>query len=162
IELWLTRGADWQGSYASLFYDDEVYAAYINGLLLGRPRTSEPLGITNPGKPPHESLFSIQVVPAYLIVLSARAFGLTAVQAFIGQGRQAWRAAIAAGAVFAVLIFSYFFLWTAAAAWLACFVLVWLVARYSEWPMLVKRLAPTALFGTAALAVYVVLLSHRD
>lgn len=250
FDLWLVRGADWQGAYASHFYDEEYYVDYINGLLLGRPRMAEPFGIPEPGKPPHESLFSIQAVPAYLVVSFARLFGLTASQAvivlipllaflatfmlfylifavirnealaatgafavlvfgalaarhsvilnwmgwnkwpdyflflrfyepaavfpiffgfvallwqaFTRQNRQAWFAAIAAGLVFSVLIFSYFFLWTAAIAWLACFVLVWLIARRDEWQMLVWRLVPTALFGTAALVVYAVLLSHRD
>src|SRR5262249_23181332 len=38
-------------------------------------------------------------------------------------------AALAAGATLTVLIFSYLYLWTAAAAWLACFGLLWFYFR---------------------------------
>ena len=250
IDLWLTRGADGQGTFASSWCDEEVYAAYINGLLIGRPRTTQPLGIRAHEKPALESLFSIQVIPAYVIVSFARALGLTVTQVFIvlqpliaflsalvlfyllasvtrdealaalgaiailifgtlaarsgvaikwigggdlsthfpflrryqpsvafpiflgfvaliwqalaRQGRQAWQAAVAAGLVFAILVFSYFFLWTAAAAWLACLIGVWLIARSSDWSMLIKRLTPTALFAVVILALYALLLSHRD
>src|SRR5918911_4914369 len=42
------------------------------------------------------------------------------------EGRRArLKYAIMAGAIFAVLVFSYFYLWTAALAWLACLALVW-------------------------------------
>lgn len=249
IDLWITRGADWQGSYTSLCYDEENYGAYVNGLMLGRPRRAQPFEIIDPAKPFYESYFSIQMVPAYSIAFLARAFGLTLSQAFIvltpliaflsalmlfylftlitrreafaavgalavlvfgtlaarhsvaigwmgrswygnflflrryepsfifpvffgfialiwhaftGQGRRAWCAAIAAGLAFSLLIFSYFFLWTAAIAWLACFVLAWLVARFAEWPMIAKRLAPLSLCGAATLAVYALILTHRD
>ncbi|HZH29732.1 MAG TPA: hypothetical protein VEY11_03130 [Pyrinomonadaceae bacterium] len=40
--------------------------------------------------------------------------------------RNPWPSALAAGAVLALLIFSYFYLWTTAAAWLACLALLWL------------------------------------
>jgi hypothetical protein len=36
--------------------------------------------------------------------------------------------ALFAGLTFALLVYSYFYLWTAAAAWLACFALLWLAA----------------------------------
>jgi hypothetical protein len=249
IDLWITRGTDWQGSYASVCYDEEVYAAYVNGLVLGRPRRVEPLEIQRSGRPPHESLFSIQFIPAYLIALLTRAlrlsvsesfvvlaplmaylsalvlfyllasitrdealsavcavavlvFGTLAArhsvamdwigrswygsflflrryvhafsfpiflgfvainwQAFIRQRRQAWVAAIGAGLLFAVLVFSYFFMWTAALAWLACFVLIWLLARRHEWLLVIKRLTPTMLVAIPALTVYAVLFSHRN
>ena len=249
IDLWVTRGADWKGSFALLSYDEEVYAAYINGLVLGRPRRTEPLEIPNPGKPQHESLFSIQFVPAYCIALPTRAFGLTVAESFIlltllmayvstlilfyllasvtrdelfaaaaalavlilgtlaarhsvamgwfGRNwygsflflrryvhafafpiflgfilltrraliepdRQARRAALASGVLFAVLVFSYFFLWTAALAWLFCLVLIWLVARRSEWLLVVKRVAPTVLFAVSALTVYAFMFWQRN
>ena len=43
--------------------------------------------------------------------------------------RTAWIAAVAAAVVFGLLVFSYFYLWTAAAAWTACLVLLWIIAR---------------------------------
>lgn len=250
IDLWVTRGADWQGSYTSLCYDEEVYGAYINALISGRPRRTEPLDVPDVTQPPHESLFSIQVVPAYFIASFIYLFRLTVAQAFIvltplmaflaalmlfyllasvtrdealsalgalavlicgtlaarhsvavkwltnsywfgnflflrryqpsvafplffgfvllawqalrQQGREAWRAAIAAGAVFAVIIFSYFFMWTAAAAWLACFALVWLVARREEWSLVIKRLLPTAIFAGITFVPYALMLARRN
>lgn len=250
IDLWLTRGAEWQGAYASMFYDEEVYAAYLNGLVRGQPRSVQPLQV-DLTKPPSESLFSIQVVPAYLLVFLARVteatvpqifmaltplaaflatlmifyllalttgderlaaagalavlllgtpvsrdsvllkwllgkrvgsgsllflrryqpaivfpifFGYMALvwHAFTAQGHKAKQAAIAAGAAFAVIIFSYFFLWTAALAWLACLVLVWLMARRTEWLMVVKRLSAMMLLAVPAFAVYAMMLAHRD
>jgi hypothetical protein len=250
IDLWIARGADWQGAYASMFYDEEVYAAYVNGLLLGRPRTTEPLQVDSSG-PPTESLFSIQVVPPYLLVILASVthssvsqifIALTPVAAFLATlmifyllalatgderlaaagalavllfgtlasrdsvlfnwlfgrrvasgyflflrryqpaiifpaffayialawlsftvaGRKAWKAAIAAGAVLAALVFSYFFLWTAALAWLVCLVFVWLIARRWEWTTIVGRLLAIALFSAPALAVYSVMLTQRN
>ncbi|MDX6271587.1 MAG: hypothetical protein QOD28_2810 [Acidobacteriota bacterium] len=43
--------------------------------------------------------------------------------------RAALSYAFAAGAMFALLVYSYFYLWTTAAAWLACLALLWLIAR---------------------------------
>lgn len=44
---------------------------------------------------------------------------------------------VAAGVFFALLIYSYFYLWTAAAAWFFCFAILWLIAhpedRRSAW-----------------------------
>src|SRR5437868_5827411 len=83
IDLWHMRDADWQGGIAFHAYDEGIYAAYVNGLILGRSRRIDPLASYEAGKPQPESLFSIQFVPAYLIALPARALGLTAAQAFI-------------------------------------------------------------------------------
>ncbi len=83
IDLWVTRGAQWNGSFASQSYDEEIYAAYINGLALGRPRLSLPLEIPTPNKPSYESFYSIQLVPAYLVSTFVRASGFTVSEAFI-------------------------------------------------------------------------------
>src|SRR5437867_9973020 len=48
VDLWITLGHHWQGAFASLHYDEETYAAYINGLLSGRPRRVEPLARNEP------------------------------------------------------------------------------------------------------------------
>src|SRR5262249_39410837 len=63
IDLMVTRGANWQGSYTSLCYDEEEYAGYIQGLLLGRPRRHEPYGLIDPNKTQYETFLSLQVVP---------------------------------------------------------------------------------------------------
>lgn len=69
--------------------------------------------------------------------------------------------ALAAGLTFALLVFSYFYLWTTAAAWLSCLALLWLALRRDE------RRRASALFGVvgalalAALIPYFLLLSNR-
>jgi hypothetical protein len=71
------------------------------------------------------------------------------------------RSAILAGVIFALLVYSYFYLWTAAAAWLACLALLWLLLRPENY----RRALP--LFGVilalmiAALLPYSVLISNR-
>ncbi|HEV7904937.1 MAG TPA: hypothetical protein VGO96_13930 [Pyrinomonadaceae bacterium] len=79
------RGAEWHGSYAHFYSDEPAYSAYVNALIDGRPRLNDPYtGHDATGSAPQpESLFSIQFVPAYLISVPARAFGLTASTMFI-------------------------------------------------------------------------------
>src|SRR5207253_10879534 len=54
------------------------------------------------------------------------------------------------------------FLLTAALAWLFCLVLIWLVARRSEWLLVVKRVAPSVLFAVSALTVYAFMFWQRN
>ena len=68
---------------------------------------------------------------------------------------------IAAGLIFAFLIFSYFYLWTTAAVWLVCLALVWLVARPREWPNVALVFGVVGVFGLVTLVPYFVMLSHR-
>ncbi|HEX8072619.1 MAG TPA: hypothetical protein VF546_21905 [Pyrinomonadaceae bacterium] len=248
----LERASDWQGSYAVAQADEPVYAAYLNALIEGRPRRTDPLNdreATPTGAPLPESYFSIQFVPAYALALPARALGLTTTQVFMllpplaaalttltlfwlitlvtrderlaaagalcvlcfgtlaaGQGvgrlligvrtwydyfpfirryqpapafplffifcgcawlalvldaRRARRHAWLAGLAFALLVFSYFYLWTAAAAWFACLALVWLVARRGTLRKLTTRLAPTVALALAALVPYALLMARR-
>jgi hypothetical protein len=249
------RGRDWNGSYAYFSQDEIAYSAYVNALINGRPRRNDPYTGRDdaPDETPQaESLFSIQFLPAYLIAIPARLFGLSAPTTFIlltgiiaftsvlalfwlinmvtGDDRLAaaaalvvlclgtyailyapirmlsgadttftfeyfpflrryvpavpfpfffifcalvWRAAnsetrrrglaylLASGAVFALLVFSYFYLWTAAAAWLACFSVLWLAARPPEYKKYFKTLLIMVLLGGAALVPYFLLLSNR-
>src|SRR5438445_6052759 len=85
INLWIARGKNWQGSYVLTQGDEVAYSAYLNALIDGRPRRSDPFNGRDdqPGKPTYESLFSIQFVPAYAIALPARAFGLSSATVFI-------------------------------------------------------------------------------
>lgn len=253
--LMLKRGSQWNGSYAYFSQDEIAYSAYVNALIDGRPRRNDPYTgrDDSPGeKAQHESLFSIQFVPAYLTALPARAFGLSATTMFIlltvliafastlaifwlialvtndeqlaatgalavlclgtfavlyaplrilfggdttftfeyfpflrryvpgvpfpfffvfcalmwralaGAGKRDYLAnSLLAGAAFAVLVFSYFYLWTAAAAWLACLALLWLIARPEGWRSSVKALAIVGLLAGAALVPYFILLSNR-
>lgn len=81
-------------------------------------------------------------------------------------GRETLRAmlpwAVAAGSVFAVLVFSYFYLWTAAAAWLACFVLISTVVERERWRRVLTIAGIVGVIGVAALIPYFYLLSQRS
>lgn len=70
--------------------------------------------------------------------------------------------ALAAGLAFTVCVYSYFFLWTAAFAWLTLIALLWIIARPPRWR---EALISCALIGAIALAAllpYAFLLSHRS
>jgi hypothetical protein len=78
------------------------------------------------------------------------------------ESRNAARlAAAVAGVVFGVLVFSYFYLWTAAAAWLLCVALVWLAARPEGWRRDMNALSIVGGFAFVALLLYALLLSKR-
>jgi hypothetical protein len=250
VQMWRASGRAWHGSHLSFFFDEAAYAAYINALIDGRPRRSDPYtGRDNAtGAPQAESLFSIQFVPAYAVALPARLLGVSASTAFIAlsclaafasalalyqllfaltnddalaatgalsvlcfaslaqklvrtlRGLQTaylplpflrrylpaaplplfflfctliWRAlsvedrrasnvsAVLGGVSFALLVFSYFYLWTAAAAWLACLALLWLAARPPDRRRALRVFAIVGAIALAALAPYFYLLSHR-
>lgn len=69
---------------------------------------------------------------------------------------------IGSGACLSILVFCYFYLWTAGAAWMLCFGLVWFVVRPSE----KKRAIETTAFAfapvLAGLLFYAHLLSQRS
>lgn len=76
--------------------------------------------------------------------------------------RVAYRAAIGAGFTFALLVFSYFFLWTAAVAVLASVVVLWTVLRPEGYKAALRPFALLAALCLLALVPYVILLSHRS
>jgi hypothetical protein len=238
FRLIIERGGDWNGSYAIFSQDEVAYSAYVNALMGGRPRRNDPYTGRDDreGAPQHESLFSIQFIPAYLIAYTARALGISAATAFIlltatvaflstlalfwlirlvtkdeglaaagalvvvclgtfavlyaplralagldttytfeyfpflrryvpalpfplffvfcalvwravtsAERRAARTAGLLAGATFGLLVFSYFYLWTAAAAWAICFVLLSLAARREGYRKTLAPFAPVAL-----------------
>ncbi len=63
---------------------------------------------------------------------------------------------------FAFTVFSYFYIWTTAAAWLACLVLVWLVVRPDGWVKDLKAFAALAIACVASLIPYAYMLSKRS
>jgi hypothetical protein len=78
------------------------------------------------------------------------------------NARAGLRHAALAGAVFAVLVYSYFYLWTAAAAWLACLSVLWLTARPpGERRGALKVFGVIAILAIACLVPYLLLLSNR-
>src|SRR6185369_119774 len=85
IHLWVTRGSQWNGAYAGVQGDEFLYSAYINALLHGRSRRTDPFaGRDNtPTSPLPESTFSIQVVPSFLITSIGRVFGASSATLFI-------------------------------------------------------------------------------
>ena len=72
----ISRGAEWHGSYAAIegVGDEVAYSSYVNALIDGRPRRSDPYSGRDDeiSKRQPESLFSIQFVPAYLVAWTAR------------------------------------------------------------------------------------------
>lgn len=79
-------------------------------------------------------------------------------RAFVAKSKM-W--ALAAGLILAALIYSYFYLWTAAAAWLCCFGVLWLVARAADRRTTAKAILIVAAVSLAALVPYLYLLMHR-
>lgn len=246
LNMWLVKGSAWQGAYVVSNYDEVAYSAYVNALIDGRPRRSDPF--TGRDDVEAESLYSIQVVPAYAISLPSRIFGISASTAFIVlnfliaifsslaifaflyrvtddrllsavgvlailclgtaaafQGElqhmilgnylcdffpflrryqpgfafpiffvfciAVWKMftsddrkrgivfAIASGVLLAILVFSYFYLWTAALAWFGCLSLLWLASeRRAETGI---KIAVVAALGLAAIVPYFILLSNR-
>ena len=74
------RGAEFAGAFASCDLDEMAYAAYMQALIDGSPRKSDPYTgrDSTPEDPQAESLFSIQFVPAYMAAIPARVLGLSA------------------------------------------------------------------------------------
>ncbi len=67
----------------------------------------------------------------------------------------------AASLSFGLLVFSYFYLWTAALAWLACLVFVLLTLRPPDWRRDIKRACLILAAGSLALIPYFILVSGR-
>ena len=65
--------------------DEILYSTYINALMDGRPRRTDPFAgqDDHPQAPLPESLFSIQLIPPFTIAWLARACGASASSAFI-------------------------------------------------------------------------------
>ena len=70
--------------------------------------------------------------------------------------------AFIASLCFAYTVYSYFYMWTTAAAFLACLFFIWLVERPERWKIDVKCLALIGIACGAALAPYAYLLSKRS
>lgn len=253
LHLWIVRGNDWQGTYASFDFDEVAYSSYLSSLIAGRPRRNDPYTGRDdePGKPQPESFYSIQFVPAYTAAIPARLFGLSVGSTFIlirvlaaiaatlalfwllllmtgnermaacgaiivlclgglaGEPHDAWKIltfrwwgeslpflrryvpamvfplffvfialvwqalqsrtlkarlafALSAGLSLAILIFSYFFLWTTALAWLAIIAPLWLITRREQVRTTLFVFGVIALSAALALVPYAILLNQRS
>ncbi len=248
VAMWIANGRADEGVYFAANYDEPAYSAYVNALVEGRPRRADPFMGTD--APDYESIYSVQMVPAYLIAIPARLLGLSAGTAFVvlnfvlailcsllvfwllrsvtgdplisaigvlvvlllgtaaafqGELRQ-WALgsvlvdflpflrryqpgvafpmflafcltvrksladeqrsrrllfAVLSGVLFVALVFSYFFMWTTAAAWLACLVPLWFFARKSDRRSVLTMAGSVAAFGVISAVPYVRLLSDR-
>ncbi|MCM3901588.1 MAG: hypothetical protein ND866_07760 [Pyrinomonadaceae bacterium] len=78
------------------------------------------------------------------------------------DGRADFGWAVAAGLTLSILIFSYFFLWTSALAWLVCLAFLWFVARPGQWRRYAGRFGTIGLLTVAALVPYAILLARRS
>jgi hypothetical protein len=77
------------------------------------------------------------------------------------ETRALFLSAAASSLTFGLLVFSYFYLWTAALAWLLCLALVLFIARPSGWQRDIKRTGLILATSSLALIPYYVLLSGR-
>lgn len=263
VHFIVNRRHEWHGANAITHPDEVAYSAYLASLIRGNPRRYDPYTRRGAQGEASESLFSIQMVPAYAVALPARWLGASASVAFMilpalcalvsalaifwfislltrderfsaaavlvvsgfgtlmaGQGiarhvpnlnyliplwisnrvsasslyhlpflrlyqpavafplffllcglvwlaltrptqRQAIIAAAGAGLVFVLLIFSYFYLWTTAAAWLACVCALWLLVKLPERKRTMVVFAIIFAFAAAGLVPYLRMLSHR-
>jgi hypothetical protein len=243
--MWIDRGQEWHGAFASVDRDELAYSAYLASIVAGRPRRNNPYLGNRSEAIPTENLFSVQFFPPYVLAIGAKAIGTSASNAFIiaypicaftasiaifwllslltDDHKTAaigvlivllcglmlsespfatqklfytfaflrryipavpfpffflftgciWRAfttrsrssilwsAAAAGA-FALLVYSYFYLWTAALAWFACLVTVWMIVRPTDRRHLVSCLSVTIPLAFGALIPYLYILSHRS
>ncbi|HEV8371434.1 MAG TPA: hypothetical protein VGQ39_26050 [Pyrinomonadaceae bacterium] len=261
----LDRGSSWHGTNAAVHPDEVAYSTYIASLIRGRPRRNDPFtGCTDHSSHPvPESLFSIQIVPAYLSAFPARWLGLSASTVFIigpllmagvssltlfwfialltrnprlsatavcfiygfgtliaGQGisryvptlnflipmwlsdrvlpasayhlpflrfyqpavgfplffvfcalvwlaliapssRRAQVFALSAGVTFVLLVFSYFYLWTAAGAWLASIAALWLAGRPNERRRSLMVFGFITVIAAPGMLIYFKRLAHR-
>lgn len=76
-------------------------------------------------------------------------------------GRTA-RNALGAGLIFAILVFSYFYLWTAAAAWLACYLTLSVILNRMRFKRAAIVAGAGGVISAMALGPYFYLLSHRS
>jgi hypothetical protein len=67
-----------------------------------------------------------------------------------------------AGALFSVMVFSYFFIWTAAAAWLAGLLLLWVLFRRLEISRVLITGGIVGAFAAASVTPFFWMLSHRN
>lgn len=244
------RGQAWNGATVHAHGDEVVYGAYLNALIDGRPRRSDPYTGRDEAPndaAPAESYFSIQFVPAYALAMTARLLGASTSQAFAaltvfcavastlavfwllslvtGDSRAAsfgsvivlclgsillvarfaltheasnnhlsflrrylpsapfplfflfcalvWlmlsgkvrRASVlyaaGAGLAFALLVYSYFYLWTTAAAWLLCLTLLWVSAHGKRGTGRYHLFAVVGVLAASALLPYFILISRR-
>lgn len=122
-----------------------------------------PLWISNNVAPP--SLYHLPFLRLYQPALAFPLFFVLCATIWLALTRPSRRQAIVfaacAGLLFALLNFSYFYLWTASAAFVACVCGLWLLLRKSERRRAIVVGGIVFVFGAVALLPYFRMLSHR-
>jgi len=85
IDLWSSRGPNWNGAYAMTAFDEPAYASYLQSIIDGKPRRNSPYSgrMDTVEDPQKESLFSIQFFSTYPLAELARIFGFSSSTAMI-------------------------------------------------------------------------------
>lgn len=151
--------------FALITEDDRAAAAFVPFVLC--------LGVLLSGNGVVRALLGQQTIFVYLPFLR-RYVPAAAFPCFIAFFPLVWLAltratqrqrfiyALTAGLSFAICVYSYFFLWTAALAWLTLISLLWVIARPPRWR---EGLTSCALIGAIALVgliPYALLVSRRS
>jgi hypothetical protein len=112
---------------------------------------------------PAMAMGAVFVLFAAVTVLLTGARGTSAetVDGKPGPGYRGFLVGVAVGA-FAFCVFSYFYIWTTAAAWLASVFILWVLFRPEGFRSDLKLLGLVAVGWLAALIPYAFLLSHRS
>ena len=80
---------------------------------------------------------------------------------FTAHNRRGYLWSGCAGLIFAVMVYSYFYLWTAAFAWILCFGALWFIAHPQQRIRVTMRLGVFVVISGCALIPYLELLSLR-
>ncbi|MGI8837458.1 MAG: hypothetical protein ACR2H4_12595 [Pyrinomonadaceae bacterium] len=80
---------------------------------------------------------------------------------FSGEAKRLLLLSTITGVVLGLLVFSYFYLWTAAFAWLILLTLIWSIARPNDRAVVLRAAAVMGGVFATALIPYLILLSHR-
>lgn len=110
----------------------------------------------------HYAVFSFlrRYIPAVPFPLAIMFF-ISVWRAFASNSTRALGWALVAAALFSLLVYSYFFLWTGVAAWFCCFTALWLVGRPKERWRVIKVVLVCASLMVLALLPYFQMLSAR-
>jgi hypothetical protein len=106
-------------------------------------------------------MFLRRYQPAATFPLFALFCGTVWLSITLQSKAKALAAATAASVIFALLVFSYVYLWTAAAAWMICLSILWAVARPKHWLECWRSFALIGVGALAALICFAVSFSNR-
>jgi hypothetical protein len=109
----------------------------------------------------HYLPFLRRYIPAFIFPFYFAFCSLVWRMLTVEDKRRALRSAVLAGVTFALLVYSYFYLWTAAAAWLFCLALLWLTVRPEGHGRALKLFGVMGALMVAALLPYLAMISNR-